>query len=106
MVVAAEYRPGSAGWRGRAMVEDALDVLAWVGTHGAPLGLDAHTLVVTGGGSGAHIATVASYLANERARRTVVGLFSCMTCVSVCFPVVFILDRVFFFLSFLPRGDS
>ena len=66
-VLAAEYRSGSAGWKGRDMVEDALDLLAWIGEHGSAHGLDKTKVVVMGGSAGAHVGLMASYIANARA---------------------------------------
>lgn len=71
-VVAAEYRAGAAGWRGRAMVDDALDVLTWVLQEGPTHGLDPTKVVVTGGSAGAHVGLVAALVANAAAQDFVV----------------------------------
>jgi acetyl esterase/lipase len=71
-VVAAEYRAGASGWRGRAMVDDALDLLTWVLTEGAAHGLDPTKVVVTGGSAGAHVGLLAALVANAAAEDLVV----------------------------------
>ena len=71
-VVAAEYRSGSAGWHGRDMVEDALDLLTWVLKEGPRKGLNPRKVVVMGGSAGAHIGLLASLVANNAAKDKVV----------------------------------
>jgi len=71
-VVAAEYRSGAAGWRGRDMVEDALDLLTWVLKEGPRNGLDPRKVVVMGGSAGAHVGLLASLIANKAAKDKVV----------------------------------
>mmetsp|Transcript_35594 Transcript_35594/g.80275 ORF Transcript_35594/g.80275 Transcript_35594/m.80275 type:complete len:664 (-) Transcript_35594:104-2095(-) len=74
-VVAAEYRSGSAGWRGREMVEDARDLIKWVVSHGGAHGLDPERIVGMGGSAGAHVGLTAALALNKKEEKMVVKGF-------------------------------
>ena len=72
-VVAAEYRAGAEGWRGKDMVQDILDLIQFIQKKGTLHGLDPSRIVIMGCSAGAHIGTIASYLANAAAQKLVVS---------------------------------
>lgn len=72
-VVAAEYRLGSRGWRGRHMLLDVIDAIQWVRKTGsAKYGLNPDSIVLMGGSAGAYLALIAGYSLNAREKRQVV----------------------------------